>query len=95
MAEHGDSSVPLYLTLFGYSTEAQRYSTHVTDATRATYLGKALDEASCYGYIEAFGWYAFHPNPWDPPSWTLLDENNEPNRTYAALRKWSHRTSGD
>jgi O-antigen/teichoic acid export membrane protein len=95
MSQHGDEDLPIYLTLFGYSTENQRYSTSVSDDTRATYLTRAMDEASCQGYVEAFGWYAFHPNPWDPPSWTLLDEQNQPNRTYAALRKWTRRASDE
>ena len=95
MSKRGDGDVPIYITLFGYSTVEQRYSTAVPDATRAEYLTQALDESACHDYVEAFSWYAFHPNPWDPPSWTLLDRNNQPNLTYAALQKWSRAASGD
>ena len=92
MADNGDGDLPLYLTAFGYSAKGSQGTAPVDDATRAGYLGEAFDIATCTGYVAGFSWYAFHPTPWDPPAWTLLDGRNKPNLTYAALEKWADST---
>ena len=89
LAENGDAAIPLYLTQFGYSAKGSKTTDPVPDATRAGYLGTALELATCTGYVSGLSWYAFHPTPWDPPSWTMLDARNTPNQTYAALKKWT------
>ncbi|MBJ7356904.1 hypothetical protein [Nocardioides sp.] len=89
MADNGDEGLPLYLTAFGYSTQGSRTTPPVDDATRARYLGEALDIATCADYVAGVSWYAFHPTPWDPPAWTLLDARSKPNLTYAALQEWA------
>jgi O-antigen/teichoic acid export membrane protein len=93
MVEHGDDDLAIYITLFGYSTEGDEDRPGVDDATRAAYLTSALELATCRPYIGAFSWYAFHPNPWDPPSWTLVDAKGEESLTYDALVAWSDRAS--
>jgi O-antigen/teichoic acid export membrane protein len=94
LVENGDDGVPVYLTQFGYSTKGSRSTDPVPDATRAGYLGTAFELATCTGYVSGLAWYAFHPTPWDPPAWTLLDARNKPNQTYAALQEWAERASG-
>jgi O-antigen/teichoic acid export membrane protein len=94
LAEHGDGEIPLYLTQFGYSVKGSRSTEPVPDATRADYLGTAFELATCTGYVSGLSWYAFHPTPWDPPAWTLLDTGNQPNLTYAALEEWAGRAAG-
>ncbi|GAB3263439.1 hypothetical protein [Nocardioides dilutus] len=89
MVQHGDGDLSIYITLFGYSTTGTQHSAGVDDATRAAYLTSALDLAACRSYVGAFSWYAFHPNPWDPSPWTLLDKAGEPTETYDALVAWS------
>lgn len=89
MAENGDDDLPIYLTAFGYSTKGSGGTAPVADATRASYLGDAFDVATCTGVVAGLSWYAFHPTPWDPPAWTLLDARNDANRTYAALKEWT------
>ncbi|HVT63036.1 MAG TPA: carbohydrate binding domain-containing protein, partial [Legionellaceae bacterium] len=52
MADYGDTNKPEYITEFGYSTDA------VSDATRATYLAKAVDMVqNDYAYVHAFQVY--------------------------------------
>jgi O-antigen/teichoic acid export membrane protein len=94
LAENGDDDIPLYLTQFGYSVKGSGTTEPVTDATRADYLGTAFELATCTGYVTGLSWYAFHPTPWDPPAWTLLDAGNRPNLTYAALAEWASRATG-
>ena len=89
MTENGDEDLPLYLTAFGYSSKGSKTTSAVDDATRAGYLAGAFDIATCTDYVAGLSWYAFHPTPWDPPSWTLLDARNKPNLTYAALKEWA------
>jgi hypothetical protein len=89
MTAHGDSDLGVYVTLFGYSTKAAGRRPAVPDETRARYLTAALDETVCYPYLRVFSWYAFHPNPWDAPQWTLLDRKGTPNHTYEALARWT------
>jgi len=88
LVENGDD-LPIYLTQFGYSAKGSRATEPVPDATRAGYLGTAFELATCTGYVSGISWYAFHPTPWDPPAWTLLDARNQPNLTYAALKDWA------
>ena len=89
MADNGDGELPVYLTQFGYSTKGSRTSDPVPDETRAGFLGTAFEIATCTGYVSGLSWYAFHPTPWDPPAWTLLDDRNQTSQTYAALREWA------
>jgi O-antigen/teichoic acid export membrane protein len=92
MAEAGDADLPVYLTQFGYTTRPQGTIDAVTDETRADYLDDAFALATCAGYVSGLAWYALHPTPWDPASWTLVDGELRPNQTYAALVAWSQRT---
>lgn len=88
MVKNGDRDGQVYITLFGYSTVGNKDNPGVDDATRAAYLTSALELATCRPYVGVFSWYAFHPNPWDPPSWTLVDAHGRPTRTYDALVAW-------
>jgi hypothetical protein len=88
MADHGDADKPLFITAFGYSTRGVENVAGVDDATRAGFLSEAFDIVTCSDVVAGMSWYAFHPTPWDPASWTLLDAQNRPNRTYAALQTW-------
>lgn len=94
LVDEGDDDLPLYLTQFGYSVKGSKGTDPVPDATRAGYLSTAFDLATCTGYVSGLSWYAFHPTPWDPPDWTLLDARNQPNLTYAALGEWAGRAAG-
>ena len=89
MVQHGDKDLPIYVTLFGYSTVGNDENPGVDDATRATYLTSALELATCRPYVEAFSWYALHPNPWDAAEWTLVDARGNESTTYDALVAWS------
>lgn len=91
MAENGDEDLPLFISQFGYSDRTVRRMDAVPDKVRADYLTEAFNLVTCEPYVEAFSWYALHPTPWDPPSWTLVDENYRPNLTYAALVRWANR----
>lgn len=92
MEERGDVGMPVYIGEFGYSSEVWQESQPVPDAQRAAYLTDAFEAATCFGYVSALGWYYFHPTPWNEPSWTLLDRDFEPTRTFDALRTWAGRT---
>lgn len=89
MAANGDADRGLYLGEFGYSTEPREGLVATPDDLRATYATQALGLATCTPYVVGLGWYYLHPTPYDDPSWTLLDEQGEPNRTYAAIAEWS------
>lgn len=89
LADHGDQDLPVYITQFGYSTRKLKGFAPVSDEVRATYLPEAFDLAACTGFVTALSWYALHPTPWDPASWTLLDREGRPNQTYDALKTWS------
>lgn len=89
MTERGDGDLPIYISEFGYSTTEDRGSEAVPDGLRATYLTEAFEAATCSPYVSVFSWYYLHPTPFDPASWTLLDRQLRPNKTYAALRAWS------
>ena len=91
MVDHGDNDLPIYITLFGYSTAGNK-NPGVDDVTRAGYLTEALELATCRPYVGALSWYALHPNPWDPPPWTLLDAKGRESQTYDALVAWPPRT---
>ncbi|MBC9731726.1 oligosaccharide flippase family protein [Nocardioides marmotae] len=78
--------VPLYLGEFGYPTTDYRGFTGVPDEQRAAYAVAALDVVGCTPYVEALSWYYLHPTPWNPATWTLLDEQLKPSATWAALR---------
>jgi hypothetical protein len=84
---YGESQ-PIYITLFGYTTEDHGRGS-VPDDVRASYLKAAFELTTCDPYVGVFTWYAFHPNPWDDASWTLLDKFGQPNLTYDALVAWS------
>jgi hypothetical protein len=90
MVDHGDKVLPIYVTLFGYSTQGNDDNPGVDDATRATYLTSALELATCRPYVGAFSWYALHPNPWDAAEWTLVDARGNESKTYDALVAWSN-----
>lgn len=90
MAEHGDGSLPIYIGEFGYSTSTWNGNPPLPDRTRARYLTRALETATCTPYVEALSWYYLEPTPWNDPSWTLLDRQGRPNLTYRALVAWSH-----
>jgi len=94
MVDNGDDDLPIYITLFGYATASTSDSPGVDDATRATYLAAALELTTCRPYVAAFSWYAFHPNPWDPPQWTLVDADGNESATYDALVAWSSQAAG-
>lgn len=89
MADNGDEALPIYITLFGYSTKGNEESPGVDDATRATYLTTALDLVACRPYVGAFSWYALHPNPWDSADWTLVNARGDESATYDALVAWA------
>jgi hypothetical protein len=89
MADHGDGDLPIYITLFGYSTVGNEENPGVDDATRATYLTTALDLVACRPYVGAFSWYALHPNPWDAAEWTLVNARGDESLTYDALVAWA------
>jgi hypothetical protein len=89
MAEHGDARRGLYVGEFGYSTEEREGMLATPDRVRADYVGQALGAATCTPYVVALSWYYLHPTAWDDPSWTLLDEQGEPNLTYEALATWA------
>ncbi len=91
MTERGDGDLPLYISEFGYSTRPTVDSAAVPDELRATYLTEAFRAATCSPYVAVFSWYYLHPTPFDPASWTLLDRQLRPNKTYAALKKWADR----
>ena len=94
MVQHGDKDLPIYITLFGYSTTKNAHSPGVDDATRAGYLTSALELSTCRSYVAAFSWYAYHPNPWDPANWTLISADGTPSATYDALVAWSGGAAG-
>lgn len=89
LADNGDKDVPVYITQFGYSTRKLKGFAAVSDPVRATYLPEAYSLAACTGFVTALSWYALHPTPWDPPSWTLLDRRGKPSKTYEALKTWA------
>jgi hypothetical protein len=89
LADHGDASVPIFISSFGYSTRRAAGAPGVPDTLRAEYLTDAFGAATCASYVAALSWYAFHPTPWDPESWTLLNSEDRPNKTYAALVRWA------
>jgi O-antigen/teichoic acid export membrane protein len=93
MAEHGDGAKPVYISQFGYSTRAGDGHGAVPDELRATYLTQALRQTTCVHYVPVFSWYALHPTPWDPPEYALLDQQNRPNQTYAALAAWGRQVA--
>lgn len=85
-----DDDKQVYITLFGYSTgPTTQDRPSITDDVRATYLTSAFELTTCRPYVGVLSWYAFHPNPWDPPAWTLVDAEGRPNLTYDALKAWS------
>lgn len=88
MAARGDGDVGLYVGEFGYSTAV------VSDEQRAEYASQALAVAACTPYLQVVSWYYLHPTPWNPTSWTLLDEQLRPNLTYRALQQWSSAARG-
>lgn len=92
MTDGGDD-VPVYITQFGYSVRAGKDRDPVPDPVRATYLTMAFEQTTCQPYVTVFSWYAFHPTPWDPQEYTLLDRQTRPNKTYAALQDWSRRVA--
>ena len=93
MLNRGDQDAQIYITLFGYSTVGDKDNPGVDDQTRAGYLTSALELATCRPYVGALSWYAFHPNPWDPQAWTLLDTRGDESATYDALVAWSAQAS--
>ncbi len=93
MAEHGDEAMPVYITQFGYSTEAGQGRKAVPDALRAQYVTQALEQATCVSYVPVLSWYALHPTPWDPPEYTLLDKDFRPNQSYEALAAWGRKVA--
>jgi hypothetical protein len=93
MAEHGDEGKPLYISQFGYSTRAGEDRKAVPDALRAQYLTQALKQTTCVHYVAVFSWYALQPTPWDPQDYALLDNQNRPNQTYAALVAWGRKVA--
>jgi hypothetical protein len=88
MADHGDEDKGVYITQFGYSVRRGPGRPPVPDVERATYLTQAFEQATCVPYVPVFSWYAFHPTPWDPQEYSLLDKQDRPNQTYAALQAW-------
>src|SRR4029079_15892296 len=72
MAEHGDGNKPVYISQFGYSTEAGEGRKAVPDALRAQYLTHALKQTTCVHYVAVFSWYALHETPWDPAEYAML-----------------------
>jgi O-antigen/teichoic acid export membrane protein len=93
LVDHGDEGKPLYITQFGYSTQAAEGRKAVPDELRASYLTRALEQTTCVQYVPVFSWYALEPTPWDPPDYTLLDEQNRPNLTYQALADWGRKVA--
>lgn len=93
LVDHGDDGKPVYITQFGYSTQAAEGRKAVPDELRASYLTRALEQTTCVQYVPVFSWYALHPTPWDPPDYTLLDEQNRPNLTYQALADWGRKVA--
>lgn len=91
MTAHGDGALPIYIGEFGYSTKPWNGNPPLPDRTRARYLTRAFETATCTPYVEALSWYYLEPTPWDAPSWTLLDRHGRPNLTYHALAAWAHR----
>jgi hypothetical protein len=92
MTDGGDD-LPIYITQFGYSVRGGGETDPVPDAVRATYLTMAFEQTTCQPYVTVFSWYAFHPTPWDPQEFTLLDRQARPNQTYAALQDWGRRVA--
>ena len=92
MTDGGDD-LPIYITQFGYSVRGGGETDPVPDAVRATYLTMAFEQTTCQPYVTVFSWYAFHPTPWDPQEFTLLDRQARPNQTYAALEDWGRRVA--
>ncbi|MCL8024433.1 hypothetical protein [Nocardioides bruguierae] len=91
LVAHGDDDLGLYVGEFGYSTSDHGDVRGTDDATRAGYVAQALGIATCTPYVVGLSWYYLHPTPWNPASWTLLDDQGTTNRTYAALRTWTQR----
>lgn len=89
MEAAGDTGSGLYLGEFGYSTAPLDGFPGTPDGRRAAYLTQAFELAACTPYVEALGWYYLHPTPWDPATWTLVDRQLRPNRTYQALAAWT------
>jgi len=89
MTERGDGDLPVYIGEIGFSTAATDAVSAVPDDTRAVYLGQVVGAATCTAYVEVVSWYYLHPTPWNPASWTLLDEQLQPTETYRALVQWS------
>jgi hypothetical protein len=93
LVDNGDGQKPVYITQFGYSTEAAEGRKAVPDELRASYLTRALEQATCVHYVPVFSWYALQPTRWDPPDYALLDEQNRPNLTYEALAEWGRKVA--
>jgi O-antigen/teichoic acid export membrane protein len=93
LVDHGDEAKPVYITQFGYSTEAVQGRKAVPDELRAQYLTQALEQTTCVHYVPVFSWYALEPTPWDPPDYAILDGNNQPDLTYRALADWGRRVA--
>ncbi|HEX5089663.1 MAG TPA: oligosaccharide flippase family protein [Nocardioides sp.] len=93
LVDHGDEGKPVYITQFGYSTEAAEGRKAVPDELRASYLTRALEQTTCVHYVPVFSWYALQPTRWDPPDYALLDEQNRPNLTYEALADWGRKAA--
>ena len=86
MAEHGDDDAArLHHPVRLQRPARPRTATPSPTTLRAQYLTQALEQATCVPYVPIFSWYALHPTPWDPQEYTLLDHQNRPNQTYAAL----------
>ena len=58
MVEHGDGDKPVYITQFGYSTEASREIRAGPRRRPGRLPRTAYDAATCTPLREGFSWYA-------------------------------------
>lgn len=90
MDAQGDTGKTMFFSEFGYEVK----DGVITDARRAFYLKRAYELAMETPYVDGMAWYAFRATRYaDPESWTLLDTNLNPNRTFRAYTETFSSTS--
>jgi hypothetical protein len=76
----------VWISEFGYPTEATEWFAGTPDPRRAYFLSRAFALVRASGYVDGLGWYHSHPTPWDPPVYDLLTAQGE-TETFAQLTR--------
>jgi hypothetical protein len=77
MAANGDGSKQLYIGEYGVPVSGSTPAiipgfNAVSSKTQAAWLPMAYRLASQYGYVAGLSWYAFYPDAYDLPAWTIV-----------------------